>query len=116
MLALLKNYKRLQIEDGDDDTTTITAETSEFEQLTLNFPTGVSAFCFNDIDRYEQLQEACGRIRKDKKDGDDMTKKLRATKKGTGGICWKNHMNQLGKSVFDFAKEKQLKRQIETAT
>ena len=102
--------------NDNDDTTTVTAATSDSEHLSLNFSTGVSALCLSDIVRHEQLQEARERIQKDKKDGEDVTSKLRAAKKLTAGICWKSDTNRLGKSVFDIAKEKQLKKQIETAT
>ena len=98
-----------------EDETTINSETSNSEQLTLNFSTGVSALCLNDIVRHEQLQEARERIQKEKKDGEDVTSKLRAAKKLTAGICWKNNTNRLGQSVFDIAKEKQLEKKIETA-
>ena len=101
--------------NGDNQTTT-TDETLDSDQLTLNFSTGVSALCLNDIVRHEQLQEARERIQKEKKDGEDVTTRLRAAKKLTAGICWKNDTSRLGKSVFDIAKEKQLKREIETAT
>ena len=99
-----------------ENETTATDETSDSEQLTLNFSTGVSALCLNDIVRHTQLQEARERIQKEKKNGEDVTSKLRAAKNLTAGICWKNDTNRIGQSVFDIAKEKQLQKQVEAAT
>ena len=44
-----------------------------------------------------------------------MTSKLKAAKKLTAGICWKNGTNRLGKSVFEVARDKQLKKKVEAA-
>jgi len=73
-----------------DDETTTTDETLVSKELTLNFSTGVSALCLNDIVRHEQLQEARERIQKEKKDGEGVNSKLQAANKLTAGICWKN--------------------------
>ena len=95
-------------------TNTLTNDLSA-KQLSLHFSTGMSAICLTDIVRYEQLQEAREMIQNEKMDGEDLTARLKAAKSLTASICWKNETNQLGKSVFEVAKDKQMKKYIETA-
>ena len=42
----------------------------------------------------------------DQKEGDEAIDKLKKSKKLTAGICYKNDIVRLGKSVFEVCKEK----------
>ena len=83
-------------EEIETDVTSGSSSTSN-ALISLNFSSGISAICLSDIVRHKQLQEARERIQNDKKDDEDVTSKLKAAKKLTAGICWKNGTNRLGK-------------------
>ena len=102
-------------DNGTATTINTLTDNSSANQLSLNFSNGMSAICLTDIVRHEQLQEARERIQNSKRDGEDLIAKLKAAKKLTAGICWKNETNRLGKSVFEVAKDNQMKKDIESA-
>ncbi len=61
--------------------------------------------------RHKQLQEGRENIQNEKKDGEDVTSKVRVTKKLNAAICGKEDTNRLEKSEFYILEEKKLKPQ-----
>ena len=66
--------------NGTATTTNTLTDDSSANQLSLNFSTSISAICLTDIVRQEQLQEAREMIQNEKRDGKDLTAKLKAAK------------------------------------
>ena len=95
-----------EIIERNNETSSDTTLTEATQQPTLNFSSGTSLFCLTSIVSKDQLMKARERIKKDKDDGAEAYDKLKASKKLTAGVCYKNDVVRLGQSVFDVCKEK----------
>ena len=106
--SLVLNNNHIESENVPSDSSTSSTSSTHIlsAQTSLNFSSGTSLFCLTSIVKKEQLMQARERIKMDQKEGDDAVEKLKKSKKLTAGICYKNDVVHLGKSVFEVCREK----------
>ena len=91
---------------SDSSTSSTSCSHISSAQTSLNISSGTSLFCLTSIIKKEQLMQAREKIKMDQKEGNDAVDKLKKSKKLTAGICYKNDVVCLGKSVFEVCREK----------
>ena len=104
--ALLDNNIQSHISSCESSTSIGRVSDILSNRTSLNFSNGASLFCITSIVNKQQLMKARERIKKDKEDGSEAVSTLKQSKKLTAGICYKNDVVRLGKSVFEVCKEK----------
>ena len=104
--SALQNNNQPHIPSCESSNSIVSVTDTLSAQTSLNFSSGTSLFCLTSIVNKQQLMKARERIKKDQEEGSEAISTLKQSKKLTAGICYKNDVVRLGKSVFEVCKEK----------